>query len=89
MYPSLNYVGNDNSNLVSIAVKNTSSHNKTLGKGTKIATCVSDFVELNEDKDMVNVIDNKTSEIDPIDIMCKRGEFRDFSDEQFRKTKNL
>ena len=89
VYPSLNYVGNDNSNLVSIAVKNTSSHNKTLGKGTKIATCVSDFVELNEDKDMINVIDNKTFEIDPIDLMCKRGEFRDFSDEQFRKTKNL
>ena len=74
VYPSLNVIGHKNRQIVSIAIKNTSSVNKIIGKGTKIAQCYSDFVELTDREGEIGSINSVTANpyIDPVEVMCKR-----------------
>ena len=87
--PSLNYVGQDNNRTVPIAVVNASSEQRTIGKGTNIAQSAEDFVEYNSGKESVNTISSDDLHIDPIDIMCKREDYRHLSNQRFLQLKDL
>ena len=58
VYPCLNYIGQRDNDIRPIAVRNTSSINKTVGKGTKIGQCYTYIIEFKDDDvDKINVLD--------------------------------
>ena len=83
VYHCLNYIGQGN-NHIPIAVKNKSSINKTVGKGSKIGQCYRDFIKFKVyDVDKINILDCANFSVGPIGIMCKQENYKHFSDEDF------
>ena len=48
VYPCPNYIGQGNNHIKPIALKNTSSTNKTVEKGTKIGHCHTDSIDFKD-----------------------------------------
>ena len=90
VFPSVNNIGQHNDLSVPIMIKNTSSRERTVGKGTKIAQSSEDFIEHTGNiEGNVNLISPASSCVDPVEIMCKRENYSHLSDEQFSKLKSL
>ena len=90
IYPSLNVIGYKNNQMVTIAVKNLSLENRTIGKGTKIAQCYPDYVEISDrggEFEVINSVSN--SNMDPVKFMCKRENYSHLSNEEFEKLRLL
>ena len=80
IYPSLNVIGYKNNQMVTIAVENLSLKNRTIGKGTKIAQCYPDYVEISDrggEFEVINSVSN--SNMDPVKFMCKRENYSHLS----------
>ena len=90
--PAIYNIGENNDFVVPVNITNTSSQNRVVGKGVKIAYCCNDFYEFEEDYiDSVNSIGaiHSNQYTDPVDIICSTERLRHLTRDQQVQVREL